>query len=184
MTDHFMLQIKAALAEYDAALARREHGAVAAHKCVNAVRAALSSTPTPDYAAGYATTLGKLEDWKIDTSAGSPILTYQGCSVIQDEVAAVVLALVQATIRSLPVPAGPWLQPSSLVRETLADTANALAYVATALPNGTQRDAAEAAAAHAHDVLEADGMMDWLVGEVVKDVPPLPSPPTGEAPFA
>ena len=35
-------------------------------------------------------------DWRIDTSAGSPILVYQNCSVIQDEQAEYVLGLIRA----------------------------------------------------------------------------------------
>jgi hypothetical protein len=34
--------------------------------------------------------------WRIDTSAGSPILVYANCSVIQDEQAEYVLALILA----------------------------------------------------------------------------------------
>lgn len=41
-------------------------------------------------------------DWRIDTSAGCPILVYQNCSVIQDEQALYVLALIEADQREKP----------------------------------------------------------------------------------
>lgn len=35
------------------------------------------------------------EKWKIDHTAGRPILTYEGCSVIQDEQAEYIINLIQ-----------------------------------------------------------------------------------------
>jgi len=43
-------------------------------------------------------------EWRIDTSAGSPILVYENCSVIQDEQAEYVLRLIEAD-RTTPAPA-------------------------------------------------------------------------------
>jgi len=37
-----------------------------------------------------------LKEWRIDTSAGAPILVYENCSVIQDEDARYVLRLIEA----------------------------------------------------------------------------------------
>lgn len=43
----------------------------------------------------------KLSDWKVDNSAGRPILTYKGCSVIEAEDAEFVLSAIKA---ALPAP--------------------------------------------------------------------------------
>lgn len=40
----------------------------------------------------------KLNDWKIDNSAGRPILTYKGCSVIEAEDAEFVLGAIKAAL--------------------------------------------------------------------------------------
>lgn len=41
--------------------------------------------------------LGKLEDWRIDESAGRPILVYKNCSVIEAEQAEAVLDLIRSS---------------------------------------------------------------------------------------
>lgn len=41
--------------------------------------------------------LGKLEDWRIDESAGRPILVYKNCSVIEAEQAEAVLELIRSS---------------------------------------------------------------------------------------
>lgn len=55
-------------------------------------RAALASAPVP-----------VLKDWRIDTSAGGPILVYKDCSVIESAQAEYVLRLIAADQASAPV---------------------------------------------------------------------------------
>lgn len=46
--------------------------------------------------------LGELKDWQLDNSAGRPVLTYQGCSVFEEDQAHAVLALVKAALTPPP----------------------------------------------------------------------------------
>ena len=43
------------------------------------------------------------KDWTIDISAGSPILTYKGCSVIEGEQASYLLGLIEQDEYRIPI---------------------------------------------------------------------------------
>lgn len=46
----------------------------------------------------------QLSDWKVDNSAGRPILTYKGCSVIEAEDAEFVLGAIKVALGAVPAP--------------------------------------------------------------------------------
>lgn len=71
-------------------------------------RAALASAPVP-----------VLKDWRIDTSAGGPILVYKDCSVIESAQAEYVLRLIAADQASAPVAGEAKNYPGDNVAERL-----------------------------------------------------------------
>jgi len=62
---------------------------------------------------------GEPGDWSIDTSTPSPILTYQKCSVIQDEQAYYVLDLIRRAAQPVGVPDGFLQHIASVCRGTI-----------------------------------------------------------------
>lgn len=75
-------------------------------------RAALASAPVP-----------VLKDWRIDTSAGGPILVYKDCSVIESAQAEYVLRLIAADQASAPVaaPSNETLRLAGVIADKIED---------------------------------------------------------------